>query len=277
MKIKTRKYLKKPIYVDAVKVSSSNFNDIAEWCQGEILFDKEAGESYIKVRVHMPQNPKQTKAFVGDWVLYTDRGYKVYTNKAFWGSFEKAQEESETITEVEAASSEEASSAIQKDQTQELAEQLVNDPESGVDEVVAATPENIAQAVMENEKARALEPDDAREAMGLDRLSKEEHPYPEEHTTGGTPREEINVGLPEEELTGPGTQPEDLDTSDSFAEEATPLPENAVETMPPQETVVPEVIDGKRVLSLEEQGTMDAEELKQLIQAGEVVLVQDLA
>lgn len=94
----TKKYVRKPLYVDAVQVTEENFGTIARWCFGEVgnidespvdmSQDYSPNEQYIHVRVHNPKNPRQTKAFVGDWILYTDRGYKVYTTKAFLASFD---------------------------------------------------------------------------------------------------------------------------------------------------------------------------------------------
>jgi hypothetical protein len=93
-RVKTTRFIKRPLYVDAVKITGANFDKVAEWCQGEIQQDevpgKGTGRKFIRVRVHNPKNPRQTKAFVGDWLLYTERGYKVYTNKAFHASFEEA-------------------------------------------------------------------------------------------------------------------------------------------------------------------------------------------
>jgi hypothetical protein len=94
----TAKYIRKPLIVDAVQVTEQNFGDIARWCIGEIVniddtpVDKTAepnpAKQYIYVRVHNPKSPRQTKAFVGDWILYTERGYKVYTTKAFQANFD---------------------------------------------------------------------------------------------------------------------------------------------------------------------------------------------
>lgn len=100
MAIHTTKFIRKPLYVDAVKITSDNFAEIAAWCQGEIRSRENDEETkahpdldpivhYIRVRVHNPKNVRQTKAQVGDWLLYTDRGYKVYTEKAFFGSFDE--------------------------------------------------------------------------------------------------------------------------------------------------------------------------------------------
>jgi hypothetical protein len=100
--VTTHRYIRKPLYVDAVHVSEDNFVEVSKWCQGEVrLRDHEElvdvaelddpsvpHECFIRVRVHNPKNPRQTKAFVGDWILYTEKGYKVYTQKAFRNSFD---------------------------------------------------------------------------------------------------------------------------------------------------------------------------------------------
>lgn len=92
--VTTTRYIRKPLYVSAVRVTTANFDEIADWCQGEVQKDEMpdggTGKKFIRVRVHNPKNPRQTKAFVGDWILYTERGYKVYTNKAFHASFDEA-------------------------------------------------------------------------------------------------------------------------------------------------------------------------------------------
>ena len=108
MAITTIRYIRKPLFVDAVKITPDNFVEVAGWCQGEIRAletDKvitttkvDPSLCYIRVRVHNPKNPRQTQLRVGDWLLYTDRGYKVYTEKAFFNSFEEAQaEEAQTV------------------------------------------------------------------------------------------------------------------------------------------------------------------------------------
>lgn len=101
MAIQTEKYVRKPLYVDAVRVTKDNFEEILGWCQGDIGFidgrmvdgpvdviDPET--QYIRIRVHNPQSIRQTRAFVGDWILYTEKGYKIYTEKAFSENFNLA-------------------------------------------------------------------------------------------------------------------------------------------------------------------------------------------
>src|SRR5678815_2038416 len=98
----TEKYVRKPLYVDAVQVTEDNFEEIAEWCFGEIsnidetpvdpnATEVDPSKQYIHVRVHNPKNPRQTRAYVGDWILYTERGYKVYSTKAFQSNFTKVE------------------------------------------------------------------------------------------------------------------------------------------------------------------------------------------
>lgn len=88
--MKTQKFTRKSFDVDAVRVTKENMSAVAKWCQGEIQTGND-GKKFIKVRVLRPLNEGQTKAFVGDWVLYAGTGYKVYTNKSFWTCFEKPQ------------------------------------------------------------------------------------------------------------------------------------------------------------------------------------------
>jgi hypothetical protein len=98
-------YVRKPLYVEAVQVTVENFLDITRWCFGEIKNKDETPvdlsqgpdpkNQYIQVRVANPKNPKQSKAYVGDWILFTKhgQGFKVYTPKAFYASFVKVEDE----------------------------------------------------------------------------------------------------------------------------------------------------------------------------------------
>jgi hypothetical protein len=90
MKMKTHKFARKPFYVDAVRVSEANIEEVAEWCEGEIKTDDE-GKRYIHIKVYRPLNEKQTQAYLGDWVLLAGTGFKVYIPKAFDKSFEKVK------------------------------------------------------------------------------------------------------------------------------------------------------------------------------------------
>lgn len=99
MAITTQKYIRKPLYVEAVRITPENFLEMAFWCKGSIKNNDgsetkpnqqiDPSKQYIQVQVHNPRNPRQTRAKVGDWILYTERGYKVYSELAFRASFDK--------------------------------------------------------------------------------------------------------------------------------------------------------------------------------------------
>lgn len=86
--LETKIYTRKPFEVTAVQVTGGNMAAIAEWTDGHIL-EKE-GRPYVKVSVTRPLNERQTRAYVGDWVLKAGTGFKVYTNQAFHKTFEEA-------------------------------------------------------------------------------------------------------------------------------------------------------------------------------------------
>lgn len=97
MSITTKQYMKKPLYVEAVRITRRNFSEVAKWCGGHIQTERadapqNAGKKYIKIDAHNPINARQTKAFVGDWVLQTERGFKIYTHTSFTSSFDEVLE-----------------------------------------------------------------------------------------------------------------------------------------------------------------------------------------
>ena len=89
-----QQFVRLPFYVDAVQVTQDNMAEVAEWCSGRIQqADLRSGPvDYIKVAVPHTVSERQTMAFVGDWVLKAGKTFKVYTQKAFDGSFEAIDE-----------------------------------------------------------------------------------------------------------------------------------------------------------------------------------------
>lgn len=87
--MQTTKFVRKQFSIDAVQLTDDNFTTVANWCGGEITEDSK-GAQYIKVNVQNPLTARQTKAFVGDWVLASRRGFKVYTDLAFKKNFVKS-------------------------------------------------------------------------------------------------------------------------------------------------------------------------------------------
>jgi hypothetical protein len=92
--IEIQKYARKPFIVDAIQVTDANMAEVALWCDGEVrTVTKDGiasviGSKYIKVKVKRPLTIRQTKAFVGDWVLAAGTSFKVYTPGAFEKSFD---------------------------------------------------------------------------------------------------------------------------------------------------------------------------------------------
>jgi hypothetical protein len=216
--IVTQKFVRKPLFVDAVRVTTANFEELAAWCQGEIVRDeKQTGhrKRHIKVRVHNPKHPRQSKAFVGDWILYTDKGYKVYTNMAFRQSFDETETPSVPIENIEEPLKAELRDAHDAAQTREMLEDKPN-LEAEIHQ------ELLDQRPMSPEMQQAI------------KTIEDE---------GGT------------------------------VEQATPQALADAVRENEQEQAATE---GKRVLSVQEQAQMDPQEIRELIQTGEVVLAQDL-
>lgn len=98
MTVTTARYVRKPLYVEAVQVTAENFEEVCKWCMGDLnnndgsevdkTLPADSSTQHIRLRVHNPVSQRQTKAFVGDWILYTERGYKIYTEKAFKENFD---------------------------------------------------------------------------------------------------------------------------------------------------------------------------------------------
>ena len=90
--IETQTYSRKSFDVQAVQVTKENLAEIAEWCGGERHHREThffAGpQSFIVVPVRKPSNPRQTMAFIGDWILQINKSFRVYTPLAFERSFE---------------------------------------------------------------------------------------------------------------------------------------------------------------------------------------------
>lgn len=101
MTITTKKFCRKPFYVDGIQVTEENINDVAAWCGGEVLEQepkKGDPKKYIKVDVRRPLHHRQTMAFVNDWILKAGTGFKVYTESAFDSNFDPVEETEELRT-----------------------------------------------------------------------------------------------------------------------------------------------------------------------------------
>lgn len=89
-------YRRKTFSVEAVQVTEDNLDAVANWTKGKVLAN-EATEGapakfFVKVPVKRPLSERQSRAYIGDWVLKARSGFKVYTQRAFEGCFEPVKE-----------------------------------------------------------------------------------------------------------------------------------------------------------------------------------------
>jgi hypothetical protein len=102
--LSTTHFVRKPFYVDGIRVTKENMAEVAEWCKGTLkeTDPKVAGKRpspFIEVEVHRPANDRQRRAFIGDWVLESENGFKVYTDQALRSTFEVAKAD-EVLTKL---------------------------------------------------------------------------------------------------------------------------------------------------------------------------------
>lgn len=93
-----KKFDRKPFTVEAVQVTRENMKEVAEWCGGKVenkttpTKNGQRHEKFVKVPTNKPINEKQTQAFATDWVLLSDKKFKVYTHRAFLYTFQEPEE-----------------------------------------------------------------------------------------------------------------------------------------------------------------------------------------
>lgn len=96
MSVTTQKYVRKPFMIDAVQVTKENMDELAEWCKGTVYaLPPVSGRirKFIDVPVQKATHERQKRAFCGDWLLFSGKAFKVYTEKAFTTCFELASGE----------------------------------------------------------------------------------------------------------------------------------------------------------------------------------------
>lgn len=89
--LRTTRATRKPFYVDAVRVTAGNMPAICKWSGGEMFATDPADgrRRYVKVPVEGARNDRQTRAYIGDWVLKANGKFKVYTHKAYQNGFDE--------------------------------------------------------------------------------------------------------------------------------------------------------------------------------------------
>src|SRR5687767_10988775 len=88
--LSTGKYTRRSFEVEAIRVTNRNFDEVAEWCGGAIVVGDDKEDTYIKASVAYGRTERQTRAYVGDWVLKMgQKSFKIYTDKSFRKCFER--------------------------------------------------------------------------------------------------------------------------------------------------------------------------------------------
>lgn len=78
--------------VEARPVTEANILDVANWCGGTVCSGIRHGVEtrYISSDRIFGGNSRQAKAYIGDWVVFSDVGkWKFYTDSAFRKTFYK--------------------------------------------------------------------------------------------------------------------------------------------------------------------------------------------
>lgn len=281
--VETEQYIRKPLYVDAVRVDADNFESIAAWTEGTIETDELSEKQYIKIDAHNPKNVRQTKAFVGDWVLKTRWGFKIYTVKAFFNAFTKVED----LTGAREISTEPQASVEAKEQIDIHSVSLTTEEPTGENgiqalvepDLVPPSPYGVTQKLSET-------PSDPTDTLLPNKptISEDYPPIAPPPTPTIVPpiQEEVieerieTVPATPENIAQAVRENEAAIQASREVEEAVAAngsdkkPENA-------ESITPAAAEGKMVLSLEEQAELGPEGVRELLQSGEAVLVQELA
>ncbi len=120
-KLEWKRYARIPFYVDGIQVTEENMEDLAEFSRGDIRTDAD-GRKYIKVPVQKPLGERQTMAFVGDHLLYSATGFKIFTDFAFKKNFEEVKDDGKLDASLNAFKDSPSGDQIAEDIERENAE-----------------------------------------------------------------------------------------------------------------------------------------------------------
>jgi hypothetical protein len=100
----TSRWVRKNSNVEAVRLNRAEIHKIAFWCGGAIMATDTGGREgngalFILLPFKSNYN-KPNRAFMGDWILKDDDGFKVYSHEAFQGVFLKKTKDTEKFAEI---------------------------------------------------------------------------------------------------------------------------------------------------------------------------------
>lgn len=85
MPVVVQLFTRAPFDVQAVQVTTGNIAEIAAWCNGTI--HQGVKSLYIKLEIPDAKSSVRQQAFPGDWILLSDQGYRIYTERALESNF----------------------------------------------------------------------------------------------------------------------------------------------------------------------------------------------
>lgn len=103
MSVVTATYERKTFRVEAVRVTSDNMEEVAEWCGGRVV--NTDGFGYGRKHVQVPTGKggeSIAHAYIGNWVtcLVKAQSFRVYKEKSFLEAFSSIMSETERFAKV---------------------------------------------------------------------------------------------------------------------------------------------------------------------------------
>jgi hypothetical protein len=92
--MKTQEYRRKSFSVNAVEVTLQNFEEVAEWCKGEVAYESvkmmgaETKLPVVKIKGQGDNRGREFKAYLGCFIIELKGSFRVYKPTQFWNSFE---------------------------------------------------------------------------------------------------------------------------------------------------------------------------------------------
>lgn len=101
MPVVTATYERKTFRVEAVRVTSTNMDEVAEWCGGRLVDSSNYGRKHVMVPTGK-NSESLAPAFVGNWITCLDKGrsFRVYKERSFLEAFRGILSETERFAKV---------------------------------------------------------------------------------------------------------------------------------------------------------------------------------
>jgi hypothetical protein len=90
------RFIRKAFTVDAIRVDEHNVVTVAKWCGGKATFNQ-----FVTLKTILPNFGGRGIANPGDWVVRTNKGFKVYNHKQFCDTFKPMQTTSQKFEEIQ--------------------------------------------------------------------------------------------------------------------------------------------------------------------------------